>query len=425
LPVAPWLAQQDAAAESRVTHALRDVSRLRELDALGPVKGRVISRAEMVSRVEHALDTEIPPAVVNASGEILFALGAVPASFDYRRGLLQVLRAELLGFYEPHEKTMFLGADLHAPELDATLWHELVHALQDQHYGLERLLTWSDDAGDWQGAVHALAEGDATSAMLDALFAERHLRAPDLPARVLDLTSALAAGSVPEVPPIIQRSVIAPYLDGLAFVNALRRRGGWHAVGLAWQRLPSSTEQILHLEKYDANEAPEALPALPPSASGPVLATYSDVYGEQTLRILFEEWMPASVARAAASGWAGDRVTSFSDGQVTSVAWRVRYDDGAKALNGLHAFARGVLAEENQTADVKGQPAFVSAADTERATQAGQVCRERHRRGPFAVLRRGRELGVTLGPFRRNSGSALSEGDCVTALRWAAALLAP
>jgi hypothetical protein len=249
------------------------------------------------------------------------------------------------------------------------------------------------------------------------------LRAPDLPATVLDLSSVLAAGSLPEVPPIIQRSVIAPYLDGLAFVNALRRRGGWQAVGRAWQRLPTSTEQILHIEKYDANEAPEALPAVPPAASGPVLATYSDVYGEQTLRILFEEWMPASVARAAASGWSGDRMTSFSDGQVTSVAWRVRYDDGTKALNALHAFARGVLAEEDHSPD--GQPAFVSAADAERATLAGQVCRERHRRGPFAVLRRGRELAVTLGPFRRNSESALSEGDCVTALRWAAALLAP
>ena len=416
--------QQDAAAEATVARALSYVSRLRELSALGPVKGRVISRDEMVARVEHGLDTEIPPAVVSASGEILFALGTVPASFDYRRGLLQVMRSELLGFYEPHEKTMFLGGDLHGQELDATLWHELVHALQDQHYGLEKLLNWSDDAGDWQGAVHALAEGDATSAMIDALFAEKHLRAPDLPDSVMDLQSALSAGSVQQVPPIIKRSVVAPYVDGLSFVNALRRRGGWPAVAGAWQRLPTSTEQILHLDKYDANEAPESLPPLPASASAPLPTIYSDVYGEETLRILFEEWMPAHVAREAAAGWAGDRVTSFSDGQVTSVAWRIRYDNEASALNALHAFARGTLASEDQGVDARGRLSeFVSAADAERATRAGQLCRERHTRGPFAVLRRGRELAVTLGPFRRNSDSATSEGQCASALSWAAALL--
>jgi hypothetical protein len=420
----PATVQQDAAAEATVARALRFVSGLRELDATGPVKGRVISREEMVSRVERSLDTEIPPAVVNASGEILFALGTVPATFDYRRGLLQVMRSELLGFYEPHEKTMFIGGDVRGKELDATLWHELVHALQDQHYGLDKLLDWSDDAGDWQGAVHALAEGDATSAMIDALFVEKHVRAPDLPDSVMDLQSALSAGSVQGVPAIIKRSVVAPYVDGLSFVNSLRRRGGWSAVAAAWQRLPASTEQILHLDKYDAREAPEPLPALAPSTTAPTQAVYSDVYGEQTLRVLFEEWMPARVAREAASGWAGDRLTSYSDGQLFSVAWRLRYDNEAAALNALHAFARGVLASEDQGADSRGRLyEFVSAADAERATRGGQVCRERHTRGPFAVLRRGRELGVSLGPFRRNSESALSEGSCVGALSRAATLV--
>ncbi len=414
---------QDAAAEETVARALSYVSALRQLPATGPVKGRVITRDQMVSRVEHELDTEIPPAVVNASGEILFALGTVPASFDYRHGLLDVMRAELLGFYEPHEKTMFLGADLHGQELDATLWHELVHALQDQHYGLEKLLDFGSDAGDWQGAVHALAEGDATSAMFDAMFAGKGMRAPDLPDSMMDLQGALSAGVVQQVPAIIKRSVIAPYVDGLAFVNAVRRRGGWAAVDAVWRRLPASTEQILHLEKYEANEAPVSLPALTPNPAGPKSATYSDVYGEETLRILFEEWMPSRAAHEAASGWAGDRVTAFADGGATIVGWRIRYDTDAAALGGLHAFARGVLATEDQVVDSRGRLSeFVSAAEAEHATQPGHLCRERHTRGPFAVFRHGRDVAVTLGPFRRNSQSAASEGNCADALKWAATL---
>jgi hypothetical protein len=414
---------QSATAEREVASALAYVSALRELPPLAAVKGRVISRDEMVAFVERDLDTEIPPAVVSASGEILFALGTVPASFDYRRGLLDVMRAELLGFYEPHEKTMFLGADLHGQELDATLWHELVHALQDQHYGLEKLLTFANDAGDWQSAVHALAEGDATSAMIDAMFAGKGGKAPDLPDSVMDLQGALSAGSVQQVPAIIKRSVVAPYVDGLSFVNSLRRRGGWAAVDAAWKRLPSSTEQVLHLEKYDANEAATMLPAL--AAPNPAFGhlTYSDIYGEETLRVLFEEWMPARVAHLAAAGWGGDRISTFSDGARTAVAWAIRYDSDAAAGAGLHAFARGVLAPEDQAVDSRGRLAeFVPASEAERTSGSGQLCRERHTRGPFAVLRRGRDVVVTLGPFRRNSDSAASDGDCAGALKWAAEL---
>ncbi len=411
-------------AEQVVARALTYISALRQLPATGPVTGRVITRDQMVQRVEHELDTEIPPAVVSASGEILFALGTVPASFDYRHGLLDVMRAELLGFYEPHDKTMYLGGDLRGAERDATLWHELVHALQDQHYGLEKLLVFSADAGDWQGAVHALAEGDATSAMLDAMFAPKGMRAPDVPDSVMDLEGALSAGAVQQVPAIIKRSVIAPYVDGLAFVNSVRRRGGWPSVDAVWKRLPTSTEQILHLDKYDAHEDPEPLPALVSNPGGPSQPTYSDVYGEETLRILFEEWMPARAAHDAASGWAGDRVTSFSDGELTSVAWRIRFDTDSAALNGLHAFARGILRPEDQGLDERGRLAeFVSAAEAEAATRSGQLCRDRHVRGPMSVTRRGRELAVTMGPFRRNLQSASSEGSCSGALGWGTRLL--
>lgn len=422
-PGAPKPVDQSATAEAEVARALKYVSALRELPPLAPVKGRVISRDEMVAYVERDLNEEVPPAVVTASGEILFALGTVPASFDYRRGLLDVMRAELLGFYEPHEKTMFVGADLHGQELDSTLWHELVHALQDQHYGLEKLLSYANDASDWQGAVHALAEGDATSAMIDAMFAPKGGHAPDLPDSVMDLQSALSTGAVGQVPAILKRSVVAPYVDGLSFVNALRRRGGWAAVDAAWKRLPTSTEQLLHLDKYDANEGASTLPALAPPSAALNQVTYSDIYGEETLRVLFEEWMPAKAAREAAAGWNGDRVSSFSGGGATAVAWAIRYDTDATALAGLHAFARGALATEDASPDARGRlPEFVGNSEAEHATASGHLCRERHTRGPFAVVRSGHDLVVTLGPFRRNSSGVASEGDCAGAIKWASAL---
>lgn len=103
---------------------------------------------------------------------MLFALGVVPASFDYEE-LARVDGLAAGWFYDPKQKAMFLARDLPPAERSATLAHELVHALQDQHYDLEKRLKFREDSGDEQSAIHALAEGDATSAMLDHVLATR------------------------------------------------------------------------------------------------------------------------------------------------------------------------------------------------------------------------------------------------------------
>ena len=78
--------------------------------------------------------------------------------------------AQLLGFYDPKRKTFFVEGKLSGEEADVTLFHEFVHALQDQHYDLSHLGDFEEDGGDRQSAVHGLAEGDATSAMIDAML---------------------------------------------------------------------------------------------------------------------------------------------------------------------------------------------------------------------------------------------------------------
>ena len=71
---------------------------------------------------------------------------------------------------------MYLASDLQDRAADATLAHELVHALQDQYYDLGPRLSYQPEANDRESAVQALAEGDATSAMMD-LHARRQRQA--------------------------------------------------------------------------------------------------------------------------------------------------------------------------------------------------------------------------------------------------------
>jgi hypothetical protein len=220
------------------------------------------------------------------------------------------------------------------------------------------------------------------------------------------------------VPPILKRSLVAAYADGLTFVNALRNKGGFAAVDAAWRDLPTSTEQILHPEKYERREGPLAVAPPPAPEAGPTTPVFVDVLGEQGLRFVFEEWMPLVSAAAAASGWGGDQLAVFAEGDRRAVGLHLTLDDEEHAKQTFEAIVRGALAGEPE--DNGGTR--VEREQAAKIARLGQVCRERPRRGPFATVRVGRDLGVALGPFRREGATTRSDGDCAAGLRWASAI---
>lgn len=397
---------------------------MRKLAAKGPVKSQVIGRAALLDRVQKELLVDLEPELIEGSNELLFSLGAAPADLDYLGAVLKLLGSQLAGFYDPRVKEMVLLDDLGAEAQEVTLWHELVHALQDQHYDLEKLVKWEPDRGDALGAIQALAEGDATSAMLDVMLLPRGMDALALGDSALkgSLSMVEALPEIASVPAVLKRSVVAPYIDGVAFAHALRAQGGWAAVDAAWRDPPATTEQMLHPEKYRAREPAERVPAPAAMAGGPDRVIYHDVLGEQTLRIAFEEWVPPATAAEAASGWAGDSVAVFATGDRRAVAVRLRYDSEEQAIRGFEVLARGALTEEPERRTGDRPPVAVSRDEGKKAARSGRVCRERAQRGPFAVARSGRDLGVTLGPYQRRTGVATSDGTCSVALRWAEAV---
>jgi hypothetical protein len=405
---------KDAALQERISGALAYVSEIRQLAATSPVKGRLISRPEIEKYLTAQLDEDTPPDLLQATEALLYGFGTVDADFDFRASMIALMTSQLLGFYDPKQKTFFVSGELKGDEADVTLWHELVHALQDQHYDLTHLTDWQPDMGDGQAAVHALAEGDATSAMLDAMLKPRGVTALDVPEGLMRAQSVLGSAAL-TAPPILVRSLLAPYVDGLAFTNYLRRRGGFAAVDSAWRAPPSSTEQLLHPEKFLAREAPLVVALPPPPPHAPELSErFHDVMGEQTLRLLLEEWLPARTAAAAAADWGGDRLSVFADEKRArwAVGWHVRFDSPAAAERALGAFARAAPLTDRST-NPRALP------DESHAKQSAKLCRDRHTQGPLALVRRGAELGVTLGPFQRHGAAVAADPGCTAALVWA------
>lgn len=411
-------------AERVVADALVMVQEKRQLTALHPVKSRVIPREELAEQMKRDVLTDLEPELIRGITDNLYALGAVPADLDYEKTLLLILGTQLAGYYDPRNKTMFLLDDLGSDGSAATLWHELVHALQDQHYDLRPKLKWSAGRGDATSAVQALAEGDAMSAMLDVMLAPQGQTALDMPEGVMGKSMGVieALPELASVPGILKRSLVAAYADGMTFVHALRARGGFAAVDAAWRDPPTTTEQVLHPEKYLKREPALAVGVPPPPAAGPKTLAFHDVLGEQGLRFVLEDWMPLVTAAASASGWGGDQVAVFADGDRRAVALHLVLDDEGRAQQTFEAVVRGALAGEPE--ERGGVRATVDAGQAAKVARLGRACVERARRGPFAAVRVGRDLGVALGPFRREGSTTRSDGDCAAALRWAASIAA-
>lgn len=417
----------DAEADRVIATALELVSRVRGLAVQSKVPGQRLDRKALQAEVMRMLAEETPEAAANGTTELLFALDTVPAEFDLKAALALLYGSELAGFYDPKRRRMVLATDLPKSAEDITLYHELVHALQDQHFDLSKSFDWRPNEGDLQAALHAVAEGDATSAMMDAFAEAQGVPRQPISPSLLGMDSLLMQAS-PEfahVPGIVARSLMLPYVDGLRFVSYLREKTeGFSAVDRAFAIRPISTEHILHPEKYLAYEPVVEVepPAAPP---GFAETEFRDVVGEQGLRLLFEEWAPADEAARAASDWGGDRVALFSDGGRRLVRWHLAFDTDAAAERASLLLARGALRPElpaEPSSEARLRP-FVSPADAKRKLRTGSLCQERVQRGPFAQVRRGRHIGVTLGPYPRTAHIVRSADECPASLKLAAALL--
>lgn len=405
---------------------LAEVEKARSLRSLRPVRGRTIETEALRRHLLEGFHEDQPENSITGNEDLLVALGVVPLDFDLEQTMLALLQSDLAGLYDPKLAAMFVREELEGDLRRATLLHELVHALQDQHYGLEEFVRFQDDGSDRASARMGLAEGDATSAMLEAMLAPMGSSSLDVPDEALRMQFGSARATEEakdDIPPLLRRSVLAPYLDGLLFVQALRRRGGFAEVDRAWGKPPATSEQLLHLEKYDAREAAleVAIPAGPPGSGFEV--SYHDVQGEQSIRVLLEEWLPTDRAAAVAAGWGGDRVAVFRSGNVRAAAWVIVMDDAARATTLARALEAplGPQATQFTVGELSGR------------------CEMRADRGPWAVARRGARLAWVGGPFERparpsrdgsaakgssaRAGNAVTGADCTAARAWLSALL--
>ncbi|MEM9194733.1 MAG: hypothetical protein AAGF12_36475 [Myxococcota bacterium] len=279
------------------------------------------------------------------SRKVYTALGLLPPDLDIRDLLTRVLGEQVAGYYDPEIDRLVIRDDVMrslgtrtlgmTDEGKLTIVHELVHALQDQHFGLDDLDEEEDS--DPSTAYQAVVEGDATLAMVGYAAEQNRVPLQLITGNPENLRNLLAQGEadgdnaeLQSAPAILRVTLLSSYVDGLVFCATIHGQGGWPSVDRAHRQRPVSTEQILHPEKFLQGELPDRV-EVPENLVAGWNALESDRLGELEMRVYFGQ-LQNDVDEPAAAGWNGDHLRAYEhpDGRV-AVVWFSTWDNEAEA----------------------------------------------------------------------------------------------
>ena len=317
------VAQPDNAALNSTEEILKVVSRLRALDIKQSVKSSFKTKDEIEQSVIRDLDENTPPAEFEASQKTLLKLGLVSTNFRLREYVVQLLREQVAGFYEPKTKEFYLAAWLPLSDQKRVIAHELVHALQDQHFNLRRFEDWPKGDSDAELAAHALVEGEATLVMIEYDFEQQGMKLDmnkigALTDNMIEQDAGSDAKSYPvlaNAPKVLKENLQFPYLYGAGFVGAVLKNRSWSALDITYSSLPESTEQIMHPERFLVRDRPVkiSIPELGAVLGEQWKRADADVNGEFGYLVALSEFVSRRTARAAAAGWGGDRYALYEN----------------------------------------------------------------------------------------------------------------
>jgi hypothetical protein len=330
------------AALARLVDSLRGpVERATGLKFTKPPRSAMRTRDQVRQYLIRKLDQELPPARLRGLEQAYRLFGLLPDTLQLRSLLVDLYTEQVAGYYDPDSATLFgvVGAD--RSQVRLVLAHELVHALQGQHMALDSILRDITN-NDRLTAAQAVLEGQATLASIEVLAPGQDItRNPEFWELYRDQVRQQQANMpvFARAPLIIREALIFPYLQGAEFMH------WWEGSPLAdtvpfGRRMPVSTEQILHPERYQRRDLPVAL-----SFNSGGDALYEDVLGESEIRVLIAVLAGSDeVQTVVPLGWGGDRYRVYDSGSDhPALVWYVVWDDApsrARFLKGSGAALR-------------------------------------------------------------------------------------
>jgi hypothetical protein len=248
--------------------------------------------------------------------------GLLPDTLDLERLLLDLYGEQVAGYYDPETSTLYGVEGGDRTQLRLILAHELVHALQHQYLPLDTLMSAKGN-GDRTAATQAVLEGHATLASIallapgvDVVHTQEFWDTYKEQVRSQQSTMPIFA----KAPLVLRESLIFPYVSGAEFMRWWAQTD--HPPLPSRSELPVSTEQVLHPDRYPADQP---VPVGFPDSTATVL--FEDTFGELETQILLASFRGGSQATTDLPiGWGGDRYRVYETAAGPALVWLTVWD---------------------------------------------------------------------------------------------------
>jgi hypothetical protein len=286
----------------------------------GPLKVTALDAGPFNDRLNAV---RMAPALVRAqrAEATLKALGIIEPNVDLAAQVQRLSTGSVTAFYDVKANELVIRNGQLTPFMLKTIVHEMVRADYDQHFELDRpsLVAPDDESGI---AWDSLVEGTASR------IENRFISAlPDADKKSVQAEQQRIAGLLPkDLPDYVLVEYAFPFGSGPKFADYLMTNGGPARVNAAFQNPPTTTEQIIHPEKFVAGEGPKAMAN--PTADGPAIRSGS--LGQLLISLMLAQVIDPGQAETAADGWGADRYVTWQNGGQTCVRLSIDMDTPAQ-----------------------------------------------------------------------------------------------
>lgn len=398
LPVATTIAaaqdaQQDHPIFKSVDRLREVVSSMRGLKFHSEVKVGINSPTQLREMLLKEFEEEEPAEKMLKDEKVFKRFGLLPADYDLRARMIDFMSENVAGYYDPEKKELFLVDQSQSEAMkkmgnmggmqeamdEMVMAHELHHALQDQHFDLTRWFELLASHDDRIQGYKSLTEGEAQIVGLKAFGPK--IGMPQLGASQWNRMNEMAlmmpgpeADKIRAIPPFLVENMMFPYTQGAEFVETFQRLKGWEAISAAFSDPPSSTEQVLHPEKYYGPQRDEPMELLLPDVSGHLGEGAEELrkntLGEFNVTLLLRALgVKKPEAAKAAAGWDGDRYEAYEtkDGRVV-LLWVTTWDSEAEATEFEAIYRKALKAAPDRHLERRGTEVLLvdGASDEER-----------------------------------------------------------
>jgi len=345
------------------------------------------------------------------------ALGLLLPSASLAAEIEKLYGNQAGGYYDPATSTLVLLRDIPVMVQVTVARHELVHALQDQHWNLKEWLGDATEDEDRGAAIQAVLEGHANDVMnrvsaggldLEALMAASPEIADLLGSNAaagstmpgmdelssLGLDGSLAAEMVPRgTPPALAAQMLFPYLIGSTFVASYRENHPEDpACKKLYQRPPRTTAEVIDPRLWEQGGMKVAL-----GKPGTFMPGYDLLYHSSLGRLL---------SRVVLTG-----IGDPSAGDVSAGLWDSKYRDKNVALAGGWQGDRVAVYRSSTNGSGVNVPdswTVVWCSEWSDPQEAGHIARLLRQRLPGAeIVRRGQRIDAILAAPRRGQDEIL------------------